>query len=404
MALARLMQAASLHACWWQASFLRTAATLLVFATACAAPRTTWAQLGAKPSSIIVDARSGNVLEAHLPDEKRFPASLTKMMTLYETFEALRSRRITLDHLVPVSAHAASMEPTKLWLKPGTRITVEQCILGMVTVSANDAAVAMGELLGGSEYRFSQAMTRTAHRLGMSGTVFRNASGLPNPAQVTNARDMATLARALIGDFPQYYHYFSIGSFAFHGRTIYGHDPLLGAYDGVDGLKTGYTSAAGFNLATSAVRHGVRVVGIVLGAPSSPQRNATMVSLLDRGFARYGDLPQLARSGPNMGVPRLIGVAEAAERIEPPQAMAHHSPPRGYGVQVGTFAAQRDALRAVRVTVGTVGGVAHVQRFVVHHKPMWRGRVVSLTRAGAQRACPVKARKAHQCFIFREPG
>lgn len=318
-------------------------------------------------------------------------------MTLYMTFEALRSHRITLGHPVPVSRHAASMEPTKLWLVPGTRITVEQCILGMVTVSANDAAAAMGELLGGSESRFAQSMTRTARRLGLSHTVFRNASGLPDPAQVTTARDMAMLARALIRDFPQFYHYFSVPSFSFHGRTIYGHDPMLGAYDGVDGLKTGYTSAAGFNLATSAMRHGVRIIGIVLGAPSSPQRNATMVSLLDRGFARFGSLPELVRDIP---APRLISVAEA---MEPPPASPAAAPPKGYGVQVGTFTSHAAALRAVRVTVGTVGGVAHVQRFRVHGKPIWRGRVVSLTRAGALRACPSRSRKARRCFIMK-PG
>jgi D-alanyl-D-alanine carboxypeptidase len=392
-------------ACPRPVGFLCIAATLLLISLICAAPRISYAQLGASPSSIIIDARSGTVLEAHRPDERRFPASLTKMMTLYKTFEALRAHRITLRHPVPVSAHAASREPTKLWLTPGTRVTVEQCILGMVTVSANDAAAAMGELLGGSESHFSQEMTKTAHRLGMASTVFRNASGLPDPAQVTTAHDMARLARALIRDFPQYYHYFSVSSFTFHGRAFYGHDPLLGAYQGVDGLKTGFTSAAGFNLATSAIRRGVRVIGIVLGAPTSPQRSATMVSLLDRGFARYGSLPQLVQAGSDLSMPRLIDVAEASEPAAAPQlAVPQHQPPRGYGVQVGTFATHRNALRAVRVTVGTVGGVAHVQRFVVHRKPMWRGRVVSLTRAGARRACPVKARKAHRCLIFKQPG
>ncbi len=158
------------------------------------------------------------------PDEQRFPASLPKMMTLYLTFDALRHHRITPDERVPVSRHAASMQPTKLRLTPRTRITVQQCILGMVTVSASDAASAIGEFLGGSESRFAQRMTLQAHRLGMTRTVFRNASGLPDRAQVTTARDMALLVRALLWDFPEYYHYFGVGSFVFHRRTIYGHD------------------------------------------------------------------------------------------------------------------------------------------------------------------------------------
>jgi D-alanyl-D-alanine carboxypeptidase len=379
----------------------------LVVALVCLAPRVALAQLGAKPSSIVIDAGSGHVLEAANPDEHRFPASLTKLMTLYMTFEALRSHRITLHHLVPVSAHAASREPTKLWLVPGTRVTVEQCILGMVTVSANDAAAAMGELLGGSEYRFGHMMTRRAHRLGMTRTVFRNASGLPDPAQVTTARDMATLARSLIRNFPQYYHYFSIRSFVFHGRTIYGHNPMLGTYAGADGLKTGYTSAAGYNLAASALRQGVRVIGIVLGEPSIPERHATMISLLDQGFARSAPDTELVRAGTPPYVPRLVEVAEAAEPLPSPAMPASHAPPtrrhppEGYSVQVGTFTSQHAALRAVREAVATVGGVAHVQRFVVHRKPVWRGRVVSLTRADALRLCPAHRRKAGGCLILK---
>ena len=161
------------------------------------------------PSYIVVEADSGEVLAAHQEEAARYPASLTKMMTLYMTFEALRDRRITLDERVPVSLHAASMVPTKLGLLPRTRVTVRECILGMLTRSANDAAAAMGELLGGTEPGFAQMMTLRAHALGMRDTVFRNASGLPDPDQVTTARDMAVLARRLIADFPQDYGYFS---------------------------------------------------------------------------------------------------------------------------------------------------------------------------------------------------
>jgi len=365
-------------------------------------PAAARAQLGAAPSSILIDADSGRTLEANNPDEARFPASLTKMMTLYLTFDALRHHRITLNERVPVSRHAASREPTKLWLTPRTRVTVQQCILGMVTVSANDAAAAMGELLGGSETRFAQRMTQEARRLGMVHTVFRNASGLPDPAQVTTARDMALLVRALIGNYPEYYHYFSVSSFIFHRRTIYGHDPMLGTYPGVDGLKTGYTSAAGFNLATSAVRNGTRLIGIVLGSPTSPQRNATMVSLLNQGFGQNDSPVTLVSTGRHLKLPSLVATAEAAQRtvITP----SHHAPPKGYTVQVGSFSSHKAALHAVRVTVATVGGVAHVSEFHVHGRPMWRGQVISLTRAGAMRVCSAHARHAGKCFIVDTHG
>ncbi|HEX2939813.1 MAG TPA: D-alanyl-D-alanine carboxypeptidase family protein, partial [Rhodopila sp.] len=186
------------------------------------------AQVGsARYSSIVVDANNGSVLEEVNADQPRRPASLTKMMTLYMTFEALRDRRITLDEVVPVTAHAASMQPSKLGLIPGTRLTVEQAILGLVTKSANDAASALGEFLGGSEDRFGQMMTLRARALGMSRTTFENASGLPDPGQWTTARDLALLARHLITDFPGYYRYFSTPSFTWHRQVIFNHDHLL---------------------------------------------------------------------------------------------------------------------------------------------------------------------------------
>src|SRR5471030_3027070 len=249
------------------------------------------AQIGsARYSSIVVDAASGDVLEEVNADQLRHPASLTKMMTLYLTFEALRDRRIALDQPVPVSPYAASMEPTKLGLTPGTRLTVEQAILGLVTKSANDAAAAVAELLGGSQDRFAQMMTLRARALGMDHSTFMNASGLPNAEQWTTARDMAILSRRLINDFPGYYRYFSTPSFAWHRQVIVNHDNMLRTYPGADGLKTGYTEASGHNLVTSAVRGGVRLVGVVLGAATNPERDIHMASLLNQGFVQM-DVP-----------------------------------------------------------------------------------------------------------------
>ncbi len=287
----------------------------LVFAVLATKPG--HAQIGsARYSSIVVDATSGNVLEDVNADEPRHPASLTKLMTLYLTFEALRDRRLELDQDVPVSAHAASMEPTKLGLLPGARLTVEQAILGLVTKSANDAASALGELLGGSEDRFAQMMTLRARALGMSHSTFENASGLPDPDQWSTARDLAILARHLIDDFPVYYRYFSTPSFAWHRQIIFNHDNMLRSYPGADGLKTGYTEASGHNLVTSAVRGGVRLVGVVLGAQTNGERDIHMASLLDHGFEQM-DVPIEHRPIPAPGRMVLIASARAAEMPRP---------------------------------------------------------------------------------------
>ncbi|WP_194303198.1 D-alanyl-D-alanine carboxypeptidase family protein [Acetobacter estunensis] len=249
------------------------------------------AQYVGRISAFVTDARSGAVMAQINPDLQRYPASLTKLMTLYMTFNALRSGQISLDQAVPVSVRAATREPSKLGLVPGSYITVEQAILGLVTKSANDAACALGELVGGDEDRFAAMMTAQAHALGMSSTTFRNASGLPNPDQVTTARDLATLGRHLINDFPEDYHYFSVPLFYFHGREIPNHNPMLRFYPGADGMKTGYTAQAGLNLVSSAARDNVRLVGVVMGARSNAERTRTMAALLDQGFQDEGVAP-----------------------------------------------------------------------------------------------------------------
>ncbi|WP_415507505.1 D-alanyl-D-alanine carboxypeptidase family protein [Acetobacter sp.] len=257
-----------------------------------ATQRNAHAQYAGQLSSIVMDANTGAVLSQTDPDLRRYPASLTKLMTLYLTFSALRAGTITLDQLVPVSIHAATMEPSKLGVVPGSRLTVQQAILALVTKSANDAACALGEFLGGgSEPQFAALMTQQARALGMSRTTFRNASGLPDPDQLTTARDLATLGRHLINDFPEDYHYFSTAAFRFHGRMIPNHNPMLKAYVGADGMKTGYTEEAGRNLVTSALRSNVRLVGVVMGASSNGQRTLAMADQLDRGFDAEGVAP-----------------------------------------------------------------------------------------------------------------
>jgi D-alanyl-D-alanine carboxypeptidase len=241
-------------------------------------------------SSIIVDGNSGAVLESNSPDGLRHPASLTKVMTLYLLFEQLESGKMTLDTSMNVSEHASEQAPTKLGLRPGQTIRVEDAIKGLVTRSANDAAVVISEAIGGDEDDFAKLMTRKARALGMSRTVYKNASGLPDDDQVTTARDMSTLGRAIQDRFPRYYRYFSTNDFHFRGNVIRNHNHLLGHVEGVDGIKTGYTRASGFNLLTSMRRGNRHLVGVVMGGRSGGSRDAIMRNLLaenlDRGATR----------------------------------------------------------------------------------------------------------------------
>jgi D-alanyl-D-alanine carboxypeptidase len=231
-------------------------------------------------ADIVIDANSGTVLHATNPDASRHPASLTKIMTLYLLFEQLEAGKLKLDSALKVSAEAAGQSPTKLGLKPGSTLAAEEAIKGMVTRSANDAAVVVAEAIAGSESDFAHLMTRKAQALGMKGTVYKNASGLPNDDQVTTARDQAILGRAIQERFPRYYKYFSIRSFTFRGQSISNHNHLLGKVDGVDGIKTGYISASGFNLVTSVHRGGRYLVAVVMGGSSGASRDARMRDLI----------------------------------------------------------------------------------------------------------------------------
>jgi D-alanyl-D-alanine carboxypeptidase len=234
---------------------------------------------------ILLDAETGQVLSEQNADVLTYPASLTKMMTLYLTFEALNQGRIRLDQSFPVSQEAANHSPSKLALTPGDSVTVRDLILGIVTKSANDAAAVLAEGLGGSEAQFAQYMTWKARQLGMQHTWYHNASGLPDSQQRTTARDIARLALALYQHFPREYRYFQTTSFEFRGETVHTHNHLLEWYQGLDGIKTGFINASGFNLAASAVRDGHRLIGVIMGGSSARGRDRQMASLLDQGFA-----------------------------------------------------------------------------------------------------------------------
>ncbi len=257
----------------------------------------------ARYASIVVDADTGQVLHAVNADTRNYPASLTKMMTLYMVFDALEKGKLTLDQRLPVSKRAAGMPPSKIGLKRGETISVRNAILALVTKSANDVAVVVAEALAGKETTFAQVMTKRARSLGMSRTTFRNASGLPNRGQKSTARDMSRLAKALMTDFPQHYQFFAVSKFTYKGRTYRSHNKLLRSYKGTDGIKTGYIRASGFNLVSSVERENRRIIAVVFGGKTSKSRDRHMVKLLDRGFKKIASqgvkkIPQVPGRNP----------------------------------------------------------------------------------------------------------
>ncbi|MGV3634596.1 MAG: serine hydrolase [Pseudorhodoplanes sp.] len=254
-------------------------------------------------ADIVVDANTGDVLHATSADAIRHPASLTKIMTLYLLFERLESGRVKLDSQMEVSAHAASQAPTKLGLRPGQTLMVEDAIKALVTKSANDASVVIAEHLAGTEEEFAKMMTRKARSLRMSRTVYRNANGLPDAAQVTTARDQALLGLAIQDRFPRYYRYFATQSFAYRGMRMANHNRLLGRVEGVDGIKTGYTRMSGFNLVSSVKRGDRRIVAVVLGGTSAGARDAKMRTLIEQKVS----LASVKRTAP-----KIVEVAETS--------------------------------------------------------------------------------------------
>ena len=280
-------------------------------------------------SSIIVDGNSGATLSANNADASRHPASLTKIMTLYLLFERLDAGKLKLDSEMQVSEHASEQAPTKLGLRPGQTIRVEDAIKGLVTRSANDAAVVIAETIAGDEDDFARLMTRRARALGMVRTVYRNASGLPDDQQVTTARDQAMLGRAIQDRFPRYYRYFSTTAFNYHGQLIRNHNRLLGKVEGVDGIKTGYIRASGFNLVTSMRRGNRHLVGVVLGGRSGASRDATMRNLLaenlDKGATRR-TVAAISERGASDADADIAEVETQSQAIQTQEAIASAEP------------------------------------------------------------------------------
>ncbi|MBI3443978.1 MAG: D-alanyl-D-alanine carboxypeptidase [Magnetospirillum sp.] len=385
-------------------------------------------------ASIVIDAETGSVLHAASPDAKSYPASLTKVMTLFLVFDELEAGRLRLDSKFTVTAHAAGQAPSKLGLEPGEKISVQDLVLALVTKSANDAAVVAAEGVGGSEANFAQMMTRKAHALGMRNTVYRNASGLPDLGQVSTVRDQATLARALIRNHPTYYKYFSTRQFVYEGQPITTHNRLMLRYQGADGIKTGYIHASGFNLISSAKRGNQRVIGVVFGGTTAASRDKHMGQLLDKGFAklRKGENVEMAEAESDdlPDLDELVAAAQAAKApaakpavkakpvvgkkvvLRAPSRAAEDdeddavgdADPSAWAIQVGAFSEYRPAHKAASDAAKKLGGLVSkgsidIDKAGKGKKSVYRARISGFNEDQARAACKRLERAGKNCKL-----
>ena len=340
----------------------------------------------ARYATVVVDADTGKVLHSLNADTRNYPASLTKIMTLYMVFEGLKGGKLAMTQELSVSRRAAGMAPSKLGLKAGDRITTRDAILALITKSANDAAVVIAEALADTEVKFARQMTKRARELGMRRTTFRNASGLPNRGQLSTARDMAILALRLVRDFPEEYRYFATRKFKFRGRTYSNHNGLLDRYEGTDGIKTGYIRASGFNLVASAERDGTRVIGVMFGGRSANSRDAQMVKLLDRGFSKAADNSRRIAS-------RTPSSNKARPRPkERPAAVKEPVTTDRWGVQVGAFrspgaAKTMASAAATRLRAIAPGATISITPMRSQGIDLHRARIMGMSEEDARKSC-----------------
>lgn len=372
-----------------------------LLAGAAAAP----ANAATKYAALVMDAESGKILFSRHADARRHPASLTKIMTLYMVFEALETGKLSLNQRIPVSARAAGQQCSCLGLRRGDTIRVKDAILALITKSANDVATAIGEAIGGTEYRFAVAMTKRAKELGLTSTRFMNASGLHDRKQITTARDMARLAIAIRRDFPNRYGVFSTRTFKYGGRTYRNHNKLLSNYKGTDGIKTGYINASGFNLVSSVERNGTRLVGVVFGGRSGRTRNAEMKKILSRGFKRAEEI-RIASFKPPLPVPRPTIMADASGGGQAPapvlalaavgssgeDEVGSRDDSGAWGVQVGAYSTELRAQRSIAMARGLVPSLlgdadAKVEPLTNRDIPIYRARLFGLLEKEARSVC-----------------
>lgn len=352
----------------------------------------------ASTSSIMIDAKTGEVISASNPDSLRYPASLTKLMTLYITFSALDKGLIKMDDMLPVSRTAANRSPSKLGLRRGEKISVRDAILALIVKSANDCATVLAEGLGYSEENFAKTMTEVAHEIGMKNTTFKNASGLPNRAQKTTARDMAILGAAMYHHFPQYYKLFSTKKFTYNGRTYYTHNHLLKQFEGADGMKTGYTAAAGYNIVTSAERNGNRVIAVTMGHDSIKQRDKSVYKMMDKG------LTKLALATPPANHPLYADVQPSSMALLPEDSN-QNTPDASWGIQIGAFSNYAKA-RNYALKIRTESKNEWLKNAHIDVEPaqkgaavIYRSKLIGLEKNEADKSCNSLKKSNKSCIV-----
>ncbi len=355
----------------------------------------------ASPAAVVIDGDTGAVLYQKNMNHRHYPASLTKMMTLYLLFEALERGDMALDSQLKVSARAAGQPNSRLGLRKGKRIRVRDAILALIVKSANDAATVVAEALAGSEVAFARDMTVKANQLGMKRTSFRNASGLPNRGQLSTAHDMALLGRALYRDFPQYYKFFSFTDFRYGGKNYRGHNKFVSSYDGADGLKTGYIRASKFNLAASARRNGQRLFAVVFGASSPDRRDRQMANILEGSFSELDKL-RVASFEPTPKPTRNSGGLP----LPPPVKPVIDTVGAPWAVQVGAFAQVSSAYAAVENSLKHIPGIvlraaALIVPVAEGDGGLYRARFVGVSWREAQRACRILTAKRLDCEVVQ---
>jgi len=372
-------------------------------------------------AELVVDSRSGKTLYAVNADAQRHPASITKVMTLYLLFEELDAGRVSLGSQIKISNWAQKQAPSKLGLNAGDTISVEDAIKAVVTKSANDIAVAIAESIGGTEANFADLMTKKARSLGMSRTVYANASGLPNPRQLTTARDLVTLGKSIQQRFPKYYSYFSMRSFEYEGDTIGNHNKLLGRVDGVDGIKTGYTQASGFNLLTSVHQDDRALLAVILGGRSGPSRDRRMAELIDTYLDKASNGTAVATKPAPSGKttklePLSQGDAEIDGTVAVPKVLAKSvkanatptnlAKEQAWWIQVGVAKTEKQA-QAILTTIRgskdmlSANAVPSAEKIKVSGQNLWRSRFIKLSEADAAAACVKLKKRGINCFASR---
>lgn len=386
-----------------------------------------------KYAALVVNADNGTILHQRNANAIRYPASLTKMMTLYLAFDAIERGELRMNQRLRVSEYAASQRPLKLGLREGQQITVRDAILGLIIKSANDASVVLAEELAGTEWQFARQMTAKARELGMNNTTYRNASGWPDDEQVTTAVDQAKLAIALKRDHPDYFPLFAQNSFNFRGSRIETHNRVTKNYRGATGLKTGYINASGFNLVTTATRGNTNLVGVVLGGVTSKKRDAQMISLLDNAFARLGgsgaqqQMASASKNKPNAPTPESKPRAELAsfEREESPVPVSRPQRremevrqqrtsarttvnttrrERGWAIQVGKFKREKDAINAVAHAMDLAGDHLEATRVTFTKtgpRKAHSAKLANLTEYQAKSACSALRSARESCQVVR---